>query len=136
MQQEKNLTKKELKQFGIILGILVSIMFGIFIPWIWDLNIMPNYYVIGSGIIIIAFSLILPSKVIYIYKPYMKFALFIGNIINFIILGIVFFIVITFVSLLIKLLRIDILNDRYQQSKNTYRINSIKPKKNHFERPF
>ena len=66
----------------------------------------------------------------------MRFALIIGQIINSIILGILFFVFFAFISLIFKILRVDLLNGKYKNTENTYRIHSDIPSKSHFERPF
>ena len=136
MNEIPQLTVKELKQFGLILGLFIILVFGFFIPWLWSFESLPNYYFIGLGITSSIFALIFPSKVIYIYKPYMRFAMILGQIINSIILGILFFVFFTLISLLIKILKIDLLNGKYKKTGNTYRIESDIPSSKHFERPF
>tara|TARA_B100000575_G_C22689461_1_gene418253 strand:- start:75 stop:485 length:411 start_codon:yes stop_codon:yes gene_type:complete len=136
MSEIKQLTVKELKQFGLLLGFFVMLIFGFFIPWLWSFENIPNYYFVALGISISLFALILPSKVEYIYRPYMKFALIMGQIINTIILGVLFFVLFTIISLVIRIFRIDLLNNKYKNSEITYRINSDIPKNSHFERPF
>lgn len=136
MNDIPQLSTKELKQFGLILGLFIILIFGFFIPWLWSFASVPNYYFIVLGVTTSFFSLIFPSKVLYIYKPYMKFALILGQIINSIILGILFFVFFAFISLIFKILRIDLLNNKYKNAKNSYRIDSDIPSKSHFERPF
>lgn len=136
MSEIQQLTIKELKQFGLLLGFFVMLIFGLFIPWLWSFENIPNYYFIVLGISISLFALIFPSKVEYIYRPYMKFALIMGHIINTIILGVLFFAFFTLISMVIKIFRIDLLNNKYKNSKISYRINSEIPKNSHFERPF
>ena len=65
---------KELKQFGCILGILIAVVFGVVIPWLWSALTFPNVYIIGIGLGVTIFSLVFPSQVIYLYKPYMRLA--------------------------------------------------------------
>jgi hypothetical protein len=136
MNEIPSLSTKELKQFGLILGLFIILVFGFFIPWLWGFASLPNYYFIALGITTSIFALLFPSKVIYIYNPYMRFALALGQVINSIILGILFFVFFAFTSLLLKILRIDLLNGKYKNTENTYRIYSDIPSKSHFERPF
>ena len=136
MQDIPKLNSKELMQFGIILGLLVALIFGILIPWLWGWAYFPNYLVVFTGGLISIFSVLFPSKVEIIYKPYMRLALVIGSIINFIVLGTVFFLLISFMSVFLRLLKIDLFNGKYKNKAKTYRIESDTPKKNHFERPF
>lgn len=136
MNNIPKLSTKELKQFGLILGLFIISIFGFFIPWLWGFTNVPNYYLLALGVTTSIFSLFFPSKVVYIYKPYMKFALVLGQIINSIILGILFFVFFAFISLIFKILRVDLLNGKYKNTENTYRIYSDIPSKSHFERPF
>ena len=102
MNEIPELTKKELKQFGCILGILIAVVFGLVIPWLWSALTFPNVYIIGIGLGVTIFSLVFPNQVIYLYKPYMRLALFIGKIINSIILGIIYFLNILTSNLRVK----------------------------------
>ena len=136
MNEIPELTKKELKQFGCILGILIAVVFGVVIPWLWSALTFPNVYIIGIGVGVTIFSLVFPSQVIYLYKPYMRLALFIGKIINSIILGIIYYLLIFPMSLVLRLLKIDLLHAKYENSKNTYRIQSTDDDSSHFEKPF
>ena len=106
------------------------------IPWLWSALTFPNVYIIGIGLGVTIFSLVFPSQVIYLYKPYMRLALFIGKIINSIILGIIYYLLIFPMSLVLRLLKIDLLHAKYENSKNTYRIQSTDDESSHFEKPF
>ena len=66
----------------------------------------------------------------------MRLALFIGKIINSIILGIIYYLLIFPMSLVLRLLKIDLLHAKYENSKNTYRIKSTDDDSSHFEKPF
>ena len=60
-------------------------------------------------------------------KIWMKFGLFLGNIISPIVMGIIFFLVITPISFLIKIMKKDLLNLK-NNNKKSYWIEKTTPK--------
>jgi|TARA_Y100000294_G_scaffold172049_1_gene186274 hypothetical protein len=85
---------------------------------IWPLIIALIFLILG----IINSQLLTPLN-----KIWFKFGVFLGNFVSPIIMGIVFFIVVTPVSLILKLLGKDILNIK-KNNKRTYWIDKSDPK--------
>ena len=85
---------------------------------IWSLIIALIFLILG----IINSELLTPLN-----KIWFKFGIFLGNFVSPIIMGIIFFIVVTPVSLILKLLGKDILNIK-KNNKRTYWIDKSDPK--------
>ena len=81
MNEIPELSKKELKQFGCILGILIAVVFGLVIPWLWSALTFPNVYIIGIGLGVTIFSLVFPSQVDEIISDLMEMDLSEGTVI-------------------------------------------------------
>ncbi|MFC1643691.1 hypothetical protein ACFL1F_01250 [Chlamydiota bacterium] len=68
-------------------------------------------------------SLFIPTYIKYLYLAWMKLANFIATIITTTILFIVYYILVTPYSLLIKVFRGDMLNKKIESEKDTYWVN-------------
>ena len=115
-------------------GIVFSIVFLIISLWpllsqneirIWSLTISGIFFILG----IFNSKLLLPLN-----KIWLKFGIFLGNFIAPIVMGIVFFLVVTPTGLIMKLFRKDLLNLK-KNKKETYWLdkdNSNSSLKNQF----
>ena len=112
------------RNFGLVFFIVFSIV------GLWPL-IHENQIRIWSIIIAIIF-LILGLINSNLLKPlniiWFKFGLLLGSIIAPIIMGIVFFVVVTPTSLIMKIIGKDLLNNKYDKNKKSYWIIRGKPK--------
>ena len=86
---------------------------------IWSLIISLIFLVLG----LINSKLLWPLNYIWF-----KFGLLLGSIIAPIIMGIVFFVVVTPTSLIMKIIGKDLLNNKYDKNKKSYWIIRDKPK--------
>ena len=57
-QEIPELDPKGLRQFGLILGGILAVVFGLLLPWKWEWNALPNWYWIGGGAVIAAWALL------------------------------------------------------------------------------
>jgi hypothetical protein len=130
------LDTKGLRQFGLILGGLLCVLFGFLLPWLWNWDALPNWVFIGLGIATIIWALLAPDSIKPLYYGWMRIALLIGNTINSIILAIVFFGVITPMGLFMRILGKDPLRRKIDEQAKSYRVVSKARPKNHMERPF
>jgi hypothetical protein len=111
------------KSFGIVFFI-VFLLIGIY-PFlngndlrIWSLLISFVFLILG----------LINSKILTpLNKLWFKFGLFLGKIISPLIMGFIFFIVVTPTGIIMRLIRKDLLNLKYNQKK-TYWIDKAGPK--------
>ena len=61
-------------------------------------------------------------------KLWFKFGLFLGSIVSPIVMGVIFFLVITPIGLFMKIVGKDLLNNKYDNKKKSYWINRSKTK--------
>ena len=85
---------------------------------VWSLTLSLIFLVLG----LLNSKLLLPLN-----KIWFKFGLFLGKIISPIIMGVIFFFVVTPIALLMKLLQKDLLNLKFNKN-NTYWIEKSGPK--------
>ena len=111
------------KNFGIVFFI-VFLLIGIY-PFlngndfrIWSLLISLVFLILG----------LINSKILTpLNKLWFKFGLFLGKIVSPLVMGFIFFIVVTPTGIIMRLMRKDLLNLKYNQKK-TYLIDKTGPK--------
>ena len=100
------LANKDLKSFGFIIGIILS-LFGLFLFYKqFDYFI----YFVSVGLTFLCLGLIAPKILKPIYKVWMTFAVIIGWIMTRLILSVLFYSVITGIAILTRIIGKDFLN--------------------------
>ena len=118
---KSNITKKQLFEFGLIIGLGLPIIFGFFIPFINGHSFKTWTLLIGFPLIII--SLINPLLLFRVYKGWMKLGFILGWINSRIILSLVFYLILLPISLLMKIFNYDPLMKK-RINKISYKINN------------
>lgn len=131
--QQPALSNKQLRNFGFILAGGLGLFFGL-IPLLrhHDFHTLP--LIIAS--LIFALSLIKASLLTVLYKPWMKIGHILGWINTRIILGVIYFVLITPIGIVMRLLGKDLMQRRYNKDLKSYRIYSHQPQPQDMERPF
>jgi len=130
------LDSKGLRQFGLMLGAVLALIPGVLLPWINGWTLLPNPYWIAGGLVIAVWALVAEDSMRGLYCGWMRVAMLIGNIINRIILAIVFYMVIFPMGIIMRLMGKDPMRRALDPDANTYRVASKVAPKNHVERPF
>jgi hypothetical protein len=135
-QKIPELDTKGLRQFGLMLGAILVIVFGLLLPWIWEWENLPNLYWIGAGAVVVVWALVAPNSMCGFYTGWMRVAMVIGFVINNFILAIVFYIVITPAGIVMRQLGKDPMRRALERNALSYRVQSKVSARNHVERPF
>lgn len=116
----KEMSAKELRKFGLSTGAIFAGLFGVVIPWIWDLNyqIWP-WAVFG---ILGLLALIAPKSLQIVYRTWMQIGLAISKITTPIILGIVFYLVIMPAGVIMRGFGKDPMDRKFNADAHSYRI--------------
>tara|TARA_A100001035_G_C27764628_1_gene493002 strand:- start:1010 stop:1402 length:393 start_codon:yes stop_codon:yes gene_type:complete len=114
----KIISKKELREFGILIGILIPFLIGWIFPKITGHGF--NVWTAYVGITFFTFGLIKPTLLYYPYKYWIKIGNTLGWINSYIILGIVYIIVLIPISIILKVFGYDPLK-RKKSLNNTFR---------------
>ena len=110
--------KTELRKFGITLGVFFTLIAGLFL---WRNK--PHYiYLFGLSAFFLFFGLFFPIVLKPIQKIWMAFALIMGSIMTRVILSVLFYLVITPISLLSRLSGKDFLDLKFDKSASSYWI--------------
>ena len=128
------LDRKGLRDFGLTTGGIVGVLFGLFFPWILERPLPRWPFVIL--LILGGLALAAPLALKPIYQGWMRFGLLMSKITTPIIMGLVFYVVITPMGLIMRLSGKDYMARRLHQQAQSYRIKSKAMPPKNLERPF
>ena len=124
----KNYSKKQLRQFGLVIGIGLPVFIGFILPLLFDHSL--RIWTIWVGIPFMIFGIFKPNYLSYSYKVWMALGHYLGWINSRIILGIIFFTVLLPISLILKIFGYDPLKRKkdsnilsYRENKKDHKIN-------------
>ena len=128
--------KEELREFGMVTATIIALLFGLLLPYLFDRPIPDLPLPFKVSIVLAGIALILPIALKPLYVIWMAIGFVLGWINTRIILGIVFYLLFTPVSLLMKLLRKDPLHRKLTAKIESYRKIRSAPPKTQMEKPY
>ena len=128
------LNKSELRKFGLITGAIVIVLFGLLIPWLFDIA-WPRWPFMVGGILAV-WAVVIPNTLKPVYVVWMKIGHVLGWINTRIILAILFYGMFLPIGMLMQLFGWDPMYKKLSKGLKTYRIESQESVKEHFERPY
>jgi hypothetical protein len=134
MSENKKLTIKELREFGLLTGGIITGLFGLILPLIRGHSLPLIPWIIA--VVLAGLAIILPKSLDPIYRVWMKIGLALGWVNSRIILSIVFFIILTPMALIMKLLKRDTMIRKFDFQVETYRISSKINPSSGMEKPY
>ncbi|HRE31711.1 MAG TPA: SxtJ family membrane protein [Candidatus Berkiella sp.] len=130
----ENLTIPELRKFGLTLASVFIGAFGLLLPLLMHKPIPSWPWIIG--IVVLIPTMTKPVWLKAIYHPWMKVGHLLGWINTRIILGIIFFLLITPIGLIRRALGKDSLGLQFDKELKTYRKQVTAQSIQHMEKPF
>lgn len=124
----------ELKKFGFVTGIIVAVLFGLLLPWVFDYQ-WPVWPWVISGVLWL-WALVAPASLFVVYKYWMKFGHVAGWINTRIILGIMFFLVFFPAGIIMRVFASDPMKRKLDADSKSYRIESAPLERQHVEKPY
>jgi hypothetical protein len=134
MEAIPKLDKKGLRQFGFMFGGIIAGLFGVVLPWLFDLKY--PYWPWVVLLVFFAWGLLVPNTIEPFYKLWMRFGLLLNAVMSRIILGIVYYLVVLPTGLIMKLKGHDPMNRKIDTNLDSYRIKNESVNKNQMEKPF
>ena len=129
-----DLDRKGLREFGLTTGAAIVVIFGLFFPWMLELDWPLWPWVIAAPLWLLA--LIYPKWLRLIYRGWMRFGLLASRVMTPLVLGIVFFGMISPMALIRRLRGNDPMQRTFDPDQKSYRIQSVKSPREKLERPF
>ena len=127
------LDRKGLRHFGILTGGIIGVLFGILIPWIFGHN-FPRWPWVFFGTLAV-WGVLAPMSLRPVYRNWMRFGLIMSRITTPLIMGIVFYFVITPAGLIKRIFGNDSMAREFDDS-SSYRTKSEKPSADRLKRPY
>lgn len=127
------LDRKGLRDFGLVTGAVVAVLFGLFFPWVFERSVPVWPWVIFG--LLGVWALLAPLSLRPVYHAWMRFGLMLSKITTPIIMGIVFYLVITPFALVLKLAGKDAMRRKFDNI-DTYRVTRDKVRENSLEHPY
>ena len=127
------LDAKGLREFAFVTSAIVAVLFGLFFPWVFEAQ-WPKWPWIFAAVLS-AWGIIAPTTLRFVYRGWMRFGLLLSKITTPLIMGIVFYLVITPIGLVRRLTADDAMKRDFDD-RESYRIESEKPPPEKLERPF
>ncbi len=132
--QIPDLDRKGLRQFGLTTGIVVVVIFGLFFPWLLELSWPLWPWVVAAPLWLLAF--VYPAWLRRIYRAWMRFGLLASRVMTPLVLGIVFFVMISPMAMVRRLMGKDPMQRALDPNQKSYRVPSARSPKEKLERPF
>tara|TARA_Y100000816_G_scaffold273704_1_gene240282 strand:+ start:76 stop:468 length:393 start_codon:yes stop_codon:yes gene_type:complete len=124
---KKNISKKLLREFGLLIGFAFPTIIGWILPSIWGHSFRIWTLLVGIPFLIMALAN--PNLLIYPYKIWMKVGNILGYINGYIILGFVFIFVLQPIALIMRIVGHDPLRIKnkaqksYREVKLNHKVN-------------
>lgn len=128
-----DLDRKGLREFGLLTGGIVAGLFGLFFPWLLERSFPIWPWAIFG--ILGAWGLAAPLSLRPVYRAWMRFGLLLSKITTPIIMGLVFYVLITPIALVLKLAGKDAMSRRFDEHES-YRITRRKMREDSLEHPY
>ncbi len=132
--QSETVTNKDLRSFGFIMAGAISVLFGLFFPWVFE-KAWPLWPWITAALFILP-AVVIPVILKPVYSLWMKIGAVLGWLNTRIILALVFYALFTPYSLVLKLLGKDPMRRKLDSDTYSYRIESKDPQRENMEHPF
>ena len=133
-EQKKSVSTKELREFGLIFGAILVLLFGFFLPWIFDKAFpMWPWWVFAVNW---SMAIIYPPSLRLFYKVWMIFGGVMGWVNTRLILGVIYYLVFVPYALVMKILGKDPLLRKLDRKAVTYRVRNNTQEKDNMENPF
>ena len=127
------LDRKGLREFGLVTGAIVAVLFGLFFPWLLERS-SPAWPWVVFGLLGL-WALLAPLSLRPVYRMWMRFGLLMSKITTPIIMGLVFYVVITPFALILKLTGKDAMRREFD-NRDTYRVTRDNVRENSLEHPY
>jgi hypothetical protein len=128
------LDRKGLRNFGLTTGAAVVGIFGLFFPWMLGLDWPAWPWVVAAVLWTLALSQ--PLWLRRIYRAWMRFGLLASRVMTPLVLGIVFFAMISPMAMVRRIFGNDPMQRTLDPDQKSYRVQSAKKPRETLERPF
>ena len=123
-----------LRKFGLTTGSIVAVLFGLALPYLFEWPWPRWPWIVGA--VLIGWALVLPASLKLVYLNWTRLGLLLNRIVSPIVLGVVFFVVVTPMGLLMRATGRNPMKKPTGTDEDSYRVASTTKDANHLERPY
>lgn len=134
MEAIPELDRGGLRRFGLTTGAIVVVLFGVLVPWLLGRG-LPIWPWALAGVLAV-WSLTAPGSLRPVYRGWMRFGLVMSKVMIPLIMGFVYYLVVTPLGLLRRGLAKDEFTKQWDSSLTTYRLPKTRGKPDDLKRPF
>lgn len=128
------LNRKGLREFGCIFGGMIALLFGLLLPWLFERPIPRWPWLVLAAMV--AWSVAAPTTLRPLYKAWMTFGLFMSRITTPLIMGVIFYAVITPTGLIRRMFAGDTMQRQWDSEAESYRSESERLPDERLNKPF
>ena len=125
--------RKQLRQFGLLLGVLIPLFFCVLLPALHSHS--APLWPVGIGVLLILLCVVAPQRLSLVYRGWMALGNVLGFINSHLILGVVFVFVLQPIALIMRCLGHDPLRKRWDASSDSYR-EVVQGRRTNLKQPF
>ncbi len=126
--------KRELKKFGMVMGTVIPLLFGILLPWMFKKTLLAWPWILGA--IFWVSALFFPLLLRPVHIVWMRLSTVLGWLNSKVILGAVFFFLITPIGVIMRIFGRNFLKLGYEENVPTYRIRMDEAGNKNIEVPY
>ena len=124
----------DLKKFGLIAGLIIACLFGLLLPWLKNHSFPTWPWAVAAMFVVV--SMLAPRMLQPVYSAWMQFGRIMNRITTPVIMGIVYFLIITPMAFVMRVRGRDLLGLDYDGTLDTYRVKSHRRTIESMKRPF
>jgi hypothetical protein len=128
------LDRNGLRDFGLVTGAVVAVLFGLLFPWLLERDWPLWPWFIAAPLWTLA--ILSPSWLRLIYRAWMHFGLLASRVTTPLVLGAVFFLVLTPMAVWRRITGADPMQRKFEPDKKSYRVATQKAPAERLEKPF
>lgn len=132
--QKKGQTKSELRKFGLVLATVFTLILGLVPPLLFGKNW--RIWPFGLTATLAIWAVMAPAGLQFLYTWWMKFALALNAVSSRIILGLVFYLLITPTGFLMRRISGDPMKRTFDPKLKSYRVEPESARYKNMETPF
>jgi hypothetical protein len=126
--------RKELRKFGLLLGGVIVLLFGLLLPWLRGHGFPAGPWLLGGALA--AWALAASGTLGLPYRAWMVFGCGLGWINTRILLGAVFFLMVVPMAMVMRFAGRDPMARTFDPALDTYRKESVKTPRERMEAPY
>ena len=122
---KNHISKKQLREFGVLIGLCFPLIIGLLIPILFGHNF--RFWTLYIGIPTFILGIIKPSYLLYLYKGWMSLGHILGWINSRLILGLIFIFILQPIAYLMRIFGYDPLRVKINKNKSYREIKKNNP---------